>query len=87
MAHEERGHPWSALRPRYFDGFHRCLPVLAGAGNNLIDYEIIHTFCLYDVEVDSTSPPDRNVNAVITAWTKRQRPNALDKMWLRAASP
>ena len=32
---------WSTMRPAVFDGFHRCLPVLAEAGNNLIVEHII----------------------------------------------
>jgi chloramphenicol 3-O phosphotransferase len=128
--------PWSDMRPRFFDGFHRCLPALAGAGNDLIvehivenpewmqrllhllgqldvffvgvhcplpelerrerergdrrvgeargDYEITHTFCTYDFEVDSTSPPQHNVAAVTAAWKNRQRPSAFDKMRLTA---
>ena len=32
---------WSAMRPAVFDGFHRCLPVLAEAGNNLIVDHIV----------------------------------------------
>ena len=27
---------WPAMRPAVFDGFHRCLPALAEAGNDLI---------------------------------------------------
>jgi chloramphenicol 3-O phosphotransferase len=27
---------WQQMRPRFFDGFHRCLPALAAAGNDLI---------------------------------------------------
>ena len=34
---------WSTLRPRFFDGFHRCLPALAGAGNHLLVEHIIET--------------------------------------------
>lgn len=34
---------WSQLRPAFFDGFHRCLPVLAEAGNNLIVEHIVET--------------------------------------------
>ena len=34
---------WSARRPAFFDGFHRCLPALLGAGNNLIVEHIIET--------------------------------------------
>ena len=29
------------MRPRFFDGFHRCIPALASAGNNLIVDHII----------------------------------------------
>lgn len=32
---------WEQLRPRFFDGFHRCLPALAAAGNDLIVEHII----------------------------------------------
>ncbi len=32
---------WSVMRPAVFDGFHRCLPALAEAGNNLIVGHII----------------------------------------------
>lgn len=34
---------WSAMRPRFFEGFHRCLPALAEAGNNLIVEYIVET--------------------------------------------
>jgi chloramphenicol 3-O phosphotransferase len=27
---------WTTVRPRFFDAFHRCLPVMAAAGNDLI---------------------------------------------------
>jgi chloramphenicol 3-O phosphotransferase len=32
---------WQQMRPRFFDGFHRCLPALTAAGNNLIVEHII----------------------------------------------
>jgi chloramphenicol 3-O phosphotransferase len=32
---------WARMRPAVFDGFHRCLSALAGAGNNLIADHII----------------------------------------------
>ncbi|GIJ43745.1 hypothetical protein Val02_06310 [Virgisporangium aliadipatigenens] len=32
---------WHQLRPRFFAGFHRCLPALATAGNDLIVEHII----------------------------------------------
>jgi len=34
---------WAALRPAFFDGFHRSIPALAAAGNNLIVEHIIET--------------------------------------------
>ncbi len=40
----ERGDfAWSAMRPAFMDGFHRCLPALAGAGNDLIVEHIVET--------------------------------------------
>ena len=35
--------PWRDLRPHFFEGFHRCLPALALAGNNLIVEHIVET--------------------------------------------
>lgn len=35
--------PWERMRPAFFDGFHRCLPALAGAGNNLLVEHIVET--------------------------------------------
>lgn len=32
---------WQQMRPRFFDGFHRCLPALGAAGNDLIVEHII----------------------------------------------
>jgi chloramphenicol 3-O phosphotransferase len=32
---------WYEMRPRFFAGFHRCLPALAAAGNNLIVEHVI----------------------------------------------
>ena len=32
---------WQQMRPRFFDGFHRCLPALAAAGNDLIVEHVI----------------------------------------------
>ena len=35
--------PWRDLRPHFLEGFHRCLPALAIAGNNLIVEHIVET--------------------------------------------
>jgi chloramphenicol 3-O phosphotransferase len=32
---------WQEMRPRFFAGFHRCLPALAAAGNDLIVEHVI----------------------------------------------
>jgi chloramphenicol 3-O phosphotransferase len=32
---------WHQVRPRFFDGFHRCLPALAAAGNDMVVEHII----------------------------------------------
>lgn len=38
----ERGDfTWAALRPMFFEGFHHCLPALAGAGNHLLIEHIV----------------------------------------------
>jgi chloramphenicol 3-O phosphotransferase len=40
----ERGDfSWALMRPAFFEGFHRCLPALAQAGNNLLVEHIIET--------------------------------------------
>ena len=126
---------WSAMRPAVFDGFHRCLPVLAEAGNNLIvdhiienemwmsdlvklltgldvffvgvhcplpelehrerergnrrigeartDYQVVHGFAEYDLEIDSMQPCQTNVNTLIDAWESRQPPSAFERMAAR----
>lgn len=127
--------PWPAMRPAFFEGFHRCLPALAEAGNNLIvehivetpawlarllrllapydvffigvhcpvtelerrerargdrrigearqDFDTIHAFVLYDLEIDSTDLLERNVDTVLAAWHARQSPSAFDRMSAR----
>ena len=126
---------WSAMRPAVFDGFHRCLPVLAEAGNNLIvehiienemwmsdlvklltgldvffvgvhcplpelerrerergnrrvgeartDYQAVHSFAEYDLEIDSMQPNQDNVNTLVDAWKSRQPPSAFDRIAAR----
>ena len=123
---------WPELRPAFFEGFHRCLPALALAGNNLVvehivenqawmsrllqllqhldvffvglhcphaelekrelrrgdrragearqDFPVVHAFCTYDIEVDSTQVPENNARAVLEAWRTRARPGAFETM-------
>ena len=123
---------WADLREAFFEGFHRCLPALAAAGNSLVvehvvetqawmsrlvallasfdvfyvglrcplaelearersrgdrrpgearhDHATVHTFGLYDLELDSTRPLEGNVHAVVAAWRSRARPSAFERM-------
>lgn len=32
---------WQQMRPRFFDGFHRCLPALTAAGDDVIVEHIV----------------------------------------------
>ncbi len=40
---QEGDFQWSDLRTPFFEGFHRCLPALAEAGNNLVVEHIVET--------------------------------------------
>ena len=44
------------------------------------DFETIHGFATYDLEIDSTMPPDVNAATVIASWKQRSRPSAFDRM-------
>lgn len=33
--------PWTELRPKFFNGFHNCLPAIASAGNNIVVDHIV----------------------------------------------
>ncbi|PQV64657.1 chloramphenicol 3-O phosphotransferase [Abditibacterium utsteinense] len=44
------------------------------------DYEVTHTFGIYDLEINSTELLERNVDKVISAWQRRDYPSAFDKM-------
>jgi len=49
---------WAALRPAFFDGFHRSIPALAGAGNDLIVEHIVETQAWMDRLVELLAPFD-----------------------------
>jgi len=126
---------WPLLRPAFFEGFHRSLPALTEAGNNLIiehiveteawmarlvqllapfdvffvglhcplpelerrevargdrrigeartDYRKVHSFGVYDLELESRDSLDLNVSTVMAAWKARRRPHAFDRMVAR----
>jgi chloramphenicol 3-O phosphotransferase len=44
------------------------------------DFETAYAISLYDLEIDSELPLDRNVTRLIQAWQLRRRPSALDRM-------
>jgi chloramphenicol 3-O phosphotransferase len=126
---------WPVMRPVFFEGFHRSLVALAGAGNNLIvehiveteqwmnrlldllapfdvffigvhcplpellrreagrsdkvraeaqtDYDVVHTHCLYDLELTSNQPVEQLADLALSTWKNRTLPNAFDQMILR----
>ncbi len=45
------------------------------------DFHRIHSYCLYDIEVDAMQDRDANADAVIAAWRARSKPAAFE--WLR----
>ena len=44
------------------------------------DHFRIHTYCLYDCEVDGVDGPAANADIVIAAWKDRVRPAAFDRL-------
>lgn len=49
---------WKAMRPAFFDGFHRTIPALAAAGNDLIVEHIVETAGWMRSLVDLLAPFD-----------------------------
>jgi chloramphenicol 3-O phosphotransferase len=73
----------------FFVGLHCPLPELerreVERGDRRIgearqDYQVVHTFGIYDIEINSTDPLEQNVETVISAWKARKRPSAFGKM-------
>jgi chloramphenicol 3-O phosphotransferase len=73
----------------FFVGVHCALPELerreVERGNRRIgearqDFETVHTFGIYDLEIDSTQDLDTNVEKVISAWNTRKQPSAFHRM-------
>ena len=44
------------------------------------DFETIHDFVVYDLQVDTTKPAEINAAEVIASWKRRARPSAFDRM-------
>lgn len=53
------------------------------AGDARRDYFRIHSYCLYDLEVDGTHDPSVNADAVIAAWRGRRRPTAFERLQMQ----
>jgi chloramphenicol 3-O phosphotransferase len=49
---------WADVRPAFFEGFRRCLPALAGAGNDLIVEHIVETEAALSRLVELLAPFD-----------------------------
>ena len=73
----------------FFVGVHCPLPELERRelerGNRRIgearqDFQTVHTFGNYDLEIDATNNLDANVETVISAWNTRKKPSAFDSM-------
>lgn len=73
----------------YFVGIHCPLVELErrelARGNRRIgearnDFETIHDFVSYDLELDSTRPAESNAAALIAAWRQRSQPSAFNRM-------
>ena len=44
------------------------------------DFHRIHSYCVYDFEVDAMQDRDANADAVIAAWQSRMRPTAFEQL-------
>jgi chloramphenicol 3-O phosphotransferase len=73
----------------YFVGIHCPLVELErrelARGNRRIgearsDFQTIHDFVIYDLELDSQVPAESNAAAVIASWKQRNRPSAFERM-------
>jgi chloramphenicol 3-O phosphotransferase len=73
----------------YFVGIHCPLAELErrelgrknrNVGEARRDFETIHKFTTYDLELDSMKPPEINADSLIASWKRRSRPSAFEKM-------
>ncbi len=73
----------------FFVGVHCPLPELERRevertnrriGEARQDFETVHRFGVYDLEIDSTQELDANVEKVISAWNTRKQPSAFQTM-------
>lgn len=50
------------------------------------DYHQIHSYCRYDVELDSARPPEANADRLVAAWRSRTTPSAFQRLLAEAGS-
>jgi len=76
----------------FFVGVHCPLPELEGRerlrddrrpGEARRDFQSVHRFTEYDLDIDATQPNEGNVARLITAWNARSRPTAFERMATR----
>ncbi len=51
------------------------------------DYHTIHVHCIYDLELDTTLPPEVNADKLIWSWRVRGQPPAFERMASAGANP
>lgn len=73
----------------FFVGVHCDLPELERrelvrgdrpVGDARRDYFRIHSYCIYDCEVDGANDPAASADAVMAAWKDRETPSAFDRL-------
>lgn len=76
----------------FFVGLHCPVPELQRreqrrgdrpAGDAARDFDIVHQFTIYDLELDSIEAPAHNVTKLISAWKQRTKPSAFQRMTLK----
>lgn len=73
----------------FFVGLHCSLPELERrerqrgnrrTGEVRADFQTVHNFTSYDLELNSENSAEENAKILIAAWKKRKHPTAFDKM-------
>lgn len=73
----------------FFVGVHCPLPELEhrerqrgdrNIGDARRDFEIVHTFSTYDMEVNSSLSPQQNARQIIESWNVRKGPGVFDSI-------
>ncbi len=76
----------------FFVGVHCPLPELERrerergdrrVGEARTDYQVVHGFAEYDLEIDSMQPCQTNANTLVDAWESRQSPSVFERMAAR----